>query len=208
MELFAALGQGCVACASPVETQRAGLEGHLCHRCRQDLPPGLTRSARAVPFIDTLHSLGPYSGLLGSLVRSAKYEGKGYLLGELGAELALGAAAYDWPAIEGIVGVPTTGWRLLARGFDPVAHLVAPLPGVVHAPVLPALSRAHGPRQARRSHAERGANVLGVFRARRQVRGAWLLVDDVVTTGATVSACGLALREAGASAVHVLAVAG
>lgn len=208
MELFAALGQGCVACARVVETQRQGLEGHLCLRCRQDLPPGLVRSAREVPFIDTLHSLGPYSGLLGGLVRSAKYEGKRYLLADLGVELARGAAEFDWPALEGIAAVPTTAWRLLGRGFDPVAHLAIPLEGVTHARVLPVLAREHGPRQARRTHADRRANVLGRFRARGRLGGAWLLVDDVVTTGATVSACGLALREAGASAVHVVAVAG
>lgn len=208
MELFAALGQGCAACDRAVETQREGLEGHLCLRCRQDLPPGLARSAREIPFVDTVHSLGPYSGLLGGLVRSAKYEGRRDLLADLGVELARGAADLDWPALAGIAAVPTTPWRLLARGFDPVAHLAIPLEGVVHAPVLPVLLRERGPRQARRTHAERQANVLGRFRARRRVHGAWLLVDDVVTTGATVSACGLALREAGASAVHVVAVAG
>lgn len=210
-ELFAAWGQGCAACSRMIETSRPGLEGQLCLRCRQGLPAGLVRVDRPLVFVDEAWALGPYTGLLGGLVRSAKYGEREHLLAALGVELAEHVARSNLVVergFDGVVCVPSTLGRRLSRGFDAVALLARALPGVIQAPMRQVLVRHEGARQAGQSHAERRANVLGMYTARQRVSGAWLLVDDVLTTGTTASACALALVEAGASSVTVLVIAG
>jgi predicted amidophosphoribosyltransferase len=207
-ELYAAWGQGCVACSTPVETRRPGLEGRLCLTCRQQLPTALTELRRLPPWIDAGWSAGGYSGLLGGLVRAAKYGGQEGVLAEVGDFLAEQAAHYDWPQdFDAIAPVPGTVARRLARGFDPVMLLARHLPDAVGAPLDCAISRHGGAPQAGQSHAGRLANVRGAFTVRKKLSGRWLLVDDVLTTGATASACALALREAGVESVCLLVLA-
>jgi predicted amidophosphoribosyltransferase len=207
-ELYAAWGQGCVACSTPVETRRPGLEGRLCLACRQQLPTGLAELSRLPPWIDEGWSAGGYSGLLGRLVRAAKYGGQESILAEVGTFLTEQAAAYDWPGtFDAIAPVPGTVTRRLARGFDPVMLLMRQLPDAIGATLDCALTRSGGSSQAGQSHAGRLANVRGAFTVRKKLSGRWLLVDDVLTTGATASACALALREAGAESVSLLVLA-
>ena len=207
-EVLASWGQGCAGCTRPLETSRAGLEGRLCLVCRQQLPARLVKITRSLAFVDAAWSLGPYSGLLGGLVRSAKYGGHEQLLVDLGHELARCALRTGLDGVDGIALVPGTLARRVQRGFDPVAILGRPVSGALGAPIVPVLGRRDGVRQAGVVHSDRRSNVRGIYSARRQVQGSWLLIDDVLTTGATVSACALALREAGAAEVHVLVVAG
>jgi predicted amidophosphoribosyltransferase len=207
-ELYAAWGQGCVACSTPVETRRPGLEGRLCLSCRQQLPTALTELQRVPAWVDAGWSAGGYSGLLGGLVRAAKYGGQESVLAEVAHFLAEQAARYDWPEdFDAIAPVPGTIARRLTRAFDPVMLLARHLPDAIGARMDCALKRRGGAAQAGQSHAGRLANVRGAFYARKQITGRWLLVDDVLTTGATASACALALREAGAESVSLLVLA-
>ena len=212
-EMLAAFGQGCAACAHPVETTRAGLEGRLCLRCRQDLPRGLASITSLPEFIDEGWCLGPYSGLLGGLLRSAKYGGREDVLLNLGELLADHAGARNAPAglaveqFDGLTTVPASLVRRLGRGFDPVELLSAKLQHALDAPLSPVLRRGGGASQAGQSREDRLANVRGVYTARTAVAGRWLLIDDVLTSGATASACALALRESGARSVSLLVVA-
>ena len=212
-EMLAAWGQGCVSCSAPIESTRPGLEGRLCGRCRQDLPTRLGR-VEGPGFVDDAWCLGPYAGLLGGLVRSAKYGGREDVLVELGRVLAERAACSPLVLGRGthagfaaLTTVPSSRAHRLERGFDAVELLAARLPAALSVPARGALARRGGAPQAGQTHAERGRNVRGVYRARGAVTGRWLLVDDVMTTGATASACALALREAGADAVDLLVVA-
>ena len=110
-----------------------------------------------------------------------------------------------------IVPVPLTRRRLRDRGFNQAAILAEQLPGAVGAPVVAdALSREERAAQSTLNAAERIQNLRGAFAihnaaAIRDKRV--LLVDDVVTTGATVSACADTLAQAGAKRISVLAFA-
>lgn len=102
-----------------------------------------------------------------------------------------------------IVPVPTATLRSLRRGFDPAAEIAAALAERTGLPLRPCLVRRGGGRQVGRRRGER----LGhppVVQARGEVPLSALLVDDVLTTGATLSACARALRDAGA--IRVCAV--
>jgi predicted amidophosphoribosyltransferase len=109
--------------------------------------------------------------------------------------------------------VPLWPARERERGFNQVADLAAPVADAIGRPLDAGL--LHRTRETRPQPglgpAERRANVDGAFRAvpgRHPVRRArMLLVDDLITTGATVAACATALRAAGAARVWAVALA-
>ncbi len=115
---------------------------------------------------------------------------------------------------QGLVPVPLHYRRLVWRRFNPSALLAQRLEAVSGVPVVvDLLKRCRAtPRQKGKSPAERRRNVAGAFSVRAQrralVKGARLvLVDDVLTTGATVEACARALKRAGAERVTVVTLA-
>jgi len=107
--------------------------------------------------------------------------------------------------------MPLHWTRRWQRGFNQAALLAREIAKRSGIPVLRAVRRIRAtPPQAGLSHAKRRANMSGAFAPRRgtPVQGlSLLLVDDVLTTGATASACAAALRRAGARRVAVLALA-
>jgi predicted amidophosphoribosyltransferase len=123
---------------------------------------------------------------------------------------ALGAAmARSWDLqADAIAWVPLSRRRRAARGFDQALALARVVGRLLDLPVLPCLHRVSdaGP-QARRTGAQRRLAMQGQFAARGPVPGRVLLVDDVLTTGATAAACAEALLSAGAREVSALTAA-
>ena len=111
------------------------------------------------------------------------------------------------PAVEGLVvtWAPTGPGRRRDRGYDQAELLARAVARRRGLPVLSLLRRRPGPAQAGRSLAQRQANPR--FAARRSCRRPVLVIDDVATSGATLSAAARALREAGVPEVHGLVVA-
>jgi len=159
----------------------------------------------------------PYAGVIGDMIRNMKYQGGEAGAGAL-ARLSL-AGAESWfaqlrsrgePDI--VVPVPLHLLRLFRRSFNQSALLARELSAVLECPLEEFAVRRvrRTPPQARRAGREqRLKNMAGAFHADpRLIEGkSVLLVDDVMTTGATLASCGVALREAGARRVYGFAVA-
>lgn len=111
------------------------------------------------------------------------------------------------PGIEGLIvtWAPTSDRRRRGRGFDQAELLARAVSRRRGLRVSRLLHRLPGTAQAGLTASERRVNPQ--FVARRAVRGPVLLIDDVATTGATLSAAAAALRGAGVSSVHGLVVA-
>src|SRR5205823_5404499 len=110
-----------------------------------------------------------------------------------------------------IVPVPLHPTRQRERGFNQAMLLARSLSPRTSLPVVPALERVrYTTTQTAFDRAERMENLRNAFRLRprRDVRGSRvLLVDDVLTTGSTLSECARVLKQAGASSVYAATAA-
>jgi ComF family protein len=179
-------------------------------------PPGDTAGARcgicraAPPAFDYARSAALYAGPLREALHALKFRGKRALARPL-AELVLEVAGPVFaPDVEALVPVPLAGARLRARGFNQ-ADLIAERVGAALAiPVRGrwlVRTRETAP-QSDLGPTEREANVRGAFAAARGAAGRHVvLIDDILTTGATAGECARALRTAGARRVGVATVA-
>lgn len=187
----------------------AGVSGsRLCARCEIAVPR-LPRAVACPAPLAAAFVLGPYGGPLGALVRRGKYRPDAGAILELGRRLAA-AAEGRLPEVGAVTHVPVPARRRLRRGFDQGALLAAEVARRLGVPHPTLLSRVRSEEQAGRGHRERLVGARGAFRLKA---GATppdhvLLVDDVMTTGATAAACADELLCAGAKSVILLAVAG
>ncbi len=149
-----------------------------------------------------------YDGAVRRAVHSMKYRRRRRVADALGDALAASIAA---PPADALIPVPLHAERMAERGFNQAEELARRLGGHWGLPVCAAgLARARDTgHQARLSRRERRDNVAGAFvwsgQGRPPARA--LLVDDVLTTGATLAACAEALRAAGAAEVGAVALA-
>lgn len=147
-----------------------------------------------------------YEGVGKGIVHALKYKGYTKVVEKLAAPLMSGVLVGEG-AYEAVVPVPLHRSRRRKRGFNQAELLARGVAGSLGAPVVDALEAVRKTRdQVELSAAERRANVAGAFAARGLTRGRVLLVDDVFTTGATMSACAGALLRAGAAEVHAVSL--
>lgn len=183
----------------------AGYEGEGPHVSMQALanPPIFSRARAAAS----------YNGIIRRLIVRFKFEDKHEPL-PLFVKLIRDAGRMLFDDAEILVPVPLHRLRLLQRRFNQSAVLAQGLAAAVGLPVsVTALRRTkRTAAQVGLSHQARRLNVADAFGLSRsgirKIRGRnVLLVDDVLTTGATANACAAALLDAGAARVDVLAVA-
>jgi ComF family protein len=148
-----------------------------------------------------------YAGAARDLVLALKFRARLEAAPLLAHPLAEALAARGVPG-DLLVPVPLSRRRRRQRGYNQALLLARALGRLLDLEVRPrALERrVHGPPQARRSRSARRSGLRGAFRARAVGGRSVLLVDDVLTSGATARACAVALRAAGARRV-VVAVA-
>lgn len=172
----------------------------LCETCHSVLSPSHVEDGTYAPY--------EYGGPIASVVAAAKFhrrESSAVSLGRLLAEdprarqLARGA--------EAVVAIPLSPLRHFDRGFNPSRVIARECGRAWNIPLRPLLKRIRETRpQSELALAERAVNVLDAFTVVAQVPPSIALIDDVVTSGATLNAAAEALRRAGAERVVQLAV--
>ena len=209
------LPRRCAACGYPGEALcdscRAGivrLAPPVCERCGA---PGAWPVRRCVECAGrrlgfaTARAAVVYEARARSAVEAWKEHGRRDL-SRLAAELV--AEVVGPPSVDALTYVPGERDRVLRRGHEPPERLAWELGRLWSLPVRPLLVRArHVPRQRGLALADRRRNVAGAFAAIGRAPRLLVLVDDVYTTGSTVSACASALRRAGAERVDVVCLA-
>lgn len=149
-----------------------------------------------------------YRGIVADTVVAAKLRGLSSAWRPFGARLASAFTLLD--GVQAVAYVPTEPRRARQRGFDHAALLAAGVADCLGLPLVPALAARRGaPDQgAAATVADRRRLPTGTFVATRRLDGAHLLlVDDVLTTGATVRAAVDALVDAGASSIELGVIA-
>lgn len=188
----------CACCRTPFLNRAPLDEEGRCGLCR--------RGMRA---FDAAYSWGAYEGRLRQLIHLLKYGGVRPLGKILGEWMAL--AMPRELNFDRIIPAPLHWRRRLRRGFNQAELLAQEVARRFGRKPDNVLRRVRATAvQAGLSHSARRANVAGAFRVRRGVSLAGqrvLLVDDVMTTGATATACAQALKQAGARYVAVLTLA-
>jgi len=159
-----------------------------------------------------VHAAGTYGGALRDAIQRFKYKGEAGLANELGALVAscLAADLAQGVALDVIVPAVLHRERARERGYDQATLLAEVVARSVVLPLVRPMRRVRRARpQVELDRAARAENVRGAFvSVAGSLRGARVaLVDDVVTTGATLAACATALLGAGALAVSAVAVA-
>jgi ComF family protein len=198
----------CVHCAGAVEGSSLGA---LCLNCWKGLnwlEPGRDPRQGQDWHFSSLRSAAGFEGPWREAIHAWKFEGKA-CFGSPFVELLAGLAGMEEPA-QGLAWVPSSPSSLKARGYEPVAELARPLARRLGLPLLRLKRRRDAARQASLGREARWKNVQGAFEADLPgpMKGkSLLLVDDVVTTGATLNECARALVDAGADRVRGITLA-
>lgn len=196
----------CVLCGRVLQDRQTD----LCHSCRADTPE-FSQGNIKLPYLAQYHALWYYEGTVRSSLLRFKFRNARSYAECYGRMIAM-RLLQSRDSFDVLTWVPISRLRKWRRGYDQV-ELIANAAGreLGITPVRTLKKVRHNPPQSGLANApERRANVLGVYRVKvpQQIAGKRiLLLDDIVTTGATASECARVLLTAGAKEVSCFAVA-
>lgn len=197
----------CVLCKKFLSRQ----ETDLCHSCRENAPV-FCRPKSKIPFVAQWTALWYYKDTVKTSIHKFKFGGRRTHADAYSRLLGMKLQSSPCAEADFITWVPVSFRRRWKRGYDQASLVAYALSKELGIPCKKLLRKVrHTPPQSGiRKAAERRANVLGAYRATdlTLLRGKTiLLIDDVVTTGATASEFAKTLLTAGAKQVFLAAVA-
>ncbi|MGE5815154.1 MAG: ComF family protein [Acidobacteriota bacterium] len=209
------LAPACASCREPLPSPTSGIVCDACWRAARAIAPPFF-----VPCVDACEAAGVYDGALRGIVHALKYQKRTSLARPLAA-LIVERCGNVFAGADGIVPVPLHPSRQRQRGFNQAELIARALP----LPCANVLERVRAtPSQTDLPADKRRENVRGAFAVRAVKWGrsplllgmqrkmvtvpiSPILIDDVATTGATLSECARVLKEAGARDVRAVTVA-
>lgn len=196
----------CVLCRKLLEPQ----ETDLCTQCRADTPE-VSGTKGKFPYLAKWTALWYYEGSVRGSILRYKFRGSRSYCKSYGRMLAMKLLQEDME-FDILSWVPISSRRKWRRGYDQVALIAQAAAKELNVSPTPTLRkiRHNKPQSSQKDAAARRANVLGAYRvidpeaiAGKRI----LLLDDILTTGATLSECARALLTAGAKEVNCATVA-
>lgn len=197
----------CVLCGQILGKE----EMDLCPKCRMD-QPDCPVSRDKYPYLDSWTALWYYRDSVRRSLLKYKFYGRRNYAAAYGRLLSMKLLREERADVDIITWIPISEKRKRKRGFDQVELLAQKVTAELEIPAQPLLwKRRDNPQQSKIvGNAQRRANVLGAYEAinKGMINGKRiLLLDDILTTGATAGECARVLLEAGAKEVHFAAVA-
>ena len=185
-------------------------ETDLCHTCRQNAPE-FSPAKNNIPFVAGGTAVGYYRDNVKKSIQRYKFRNARSYADAYGRFLALRIQQMQVD-FDCITWVPVSFRRKFQRGYDQVELLAKAVGRELDIPVIPTLKKLrHTPAQSGlKDSSQRRANVLGAYGVLPSCQPSGktiLLLDDVITTGATASECAKALVSSGAKEIYCAAVA-
>ena len=182
-----------------------GVSGCLCEKCGSGLSELLAGKSDTLDY--SAYSIYQYDGAVKRIIKAYKYGGQKWLCGYMGQELSK-AALNEFENIDFVCHVPLHKKRRANRGFDQAEELAKRVCEITGIPFVPALRRIKNTKtQTKLNEKQRKQNIQGAFESTGHVSENALLIDDILTTGATACECAKVLVKAGAKNVCILTFA-
>ena len=186
-------------------------ETDLCHHCRENTESFKIAKSN-IPHVAHWTALWYYKENVRKSIHRYKFGRRRHYASVYGRLMALKLSGGLTQDIDLVSWVPISSLRKLKRGYDQSELLCRAIAKELDIPVVQVLKKKRHtkPQSSLQGAARRRANIVGAYKAlqpQELVGKRILLIDDVVTTGATVSECAKVLLVAGAKEIHFAAVA-